>query len=67
MKLYLDANNLALKMAERGWNQRDLAQQARISTNTVSAVFCGKSCSVKTLKALADALEVGAIELSKKS
>jgi DNA-binding Xre family transcriptional regulator len=43
-------------MAARGWNTRDLAQEAGLSTATLTAVLQGRSVSLRTMQKIAVAI-----------
>lgn len=45
-------------MAEKNLSVNELAKQAGLARGTLSAIKAGKTCYVKTAKALADALDV---------
>ncbi|OAK93001.1 hypothetical protein AB851_02145 [Ralstonia pseudosolanacearum] len=50
--------------AEKGWNQRELAERAEVDRNWVSAVESGRqNVSLRTLQKFAVALEVSPQEL----
>lgn len=44
-------------MAERGWEDTDLAQAADVSNSTLSRFFAGKYRTARTAKKLATALK----------
>lgn len=54
-------------MAEKNLSVNDLAGKAGISRGTLSAIKAGKTCYIKTAKALADALEVPLENLSEEA
>lgn len=58
MKIRFDRKKLIAQMVERDIGVGELAQKANISINTLSGIRSGRSCSQKTAKALALALEV---------
>jgi transcriptional regulator with XRE-family HTH domain len=55
-RVTFDTEQLALDMAVRGWEQKDLAAAAGVSLMTVSRFFRGETRTVKTLAKFARAL-----------
>jgi transcriptional regulator with XRE-family HTH domain len=51
--------------ALKGWSQTDLAQKSNIKQSVISTIEAGNSegYSVKTMKALADALEITVLDV----
>lgn len=54
---------LAVAMIEQDINGSKLAEKAGVSKNTVAAVRCGKSCSERTARKLAEVLGRGILEV----
>lgn len=54
----VNKQRLIILMAEKQLSVNELAKLAGITRGTLSAVKAGKTCYVKTIKALADALGV---------
>ena len=59
----IDYVKLVTEMAKQRINVIGLAQKAGLSRNTISAIKCGKSCSVETCQKIAKALNVTINEL----
>jgi putative transcriptional regulator len=59
----IDRIKLVCELARRDMRVKDLAEKAGITRNTVTAIKNGKSCSVATATAIAQALGVTLDEL----
>ena len=62
-EMRIDYVKLVTEMAKQRINVIGLAQKAGLSRNTISAIKCGKSCSVETCQKIAKALNVTINEL----
>jgi DNA-binding Xre family transcriptional regulator len=58
MKIRFDRKKLMAQMVERDIGVGELADKANISLSTLSGIRAGRSCTPKTAKALALALDV---------
>ena len=56
MGVAVNADQLRLELARRGWCNADLARQARVSNATVSAAVAGRPVSPTTLRLIVAAL-----------
>lgn len=59
----IDRIKLISEMARQNLRVNELAEKAGVSTNTVSAIRCGKNCSKLAGNAIAKALNVDVTEL----
>ena len=58
-----DGEAVAKFSGEKGWTQEDLAYKAGYAVGTIANVEAGKSCRIKTLSNIAQALEVDLAQL----
>lgn len=56
MSLSVNARQLRLEMALRGWDAVDLARASRLSTATVSTALAGKPIAAKSVAQIATAI-----------
>jgi hypothetical protein len=56
MSFSLNAEQLRLEMALRGWDAVDLARASRLSTATVSTALAGKPIAAKSVAQIATAI-----------
>lgn len=61
-KLFI-SKNLKRELEKRRWNAKTLSQKANISTSRVSDLLAGRAPSIKTLLAVAKALDISVDEL----
>ena len=54
---------LAMMLVKRNWNYADLVRESNVSKATISSIKNGKSCSIKTAAAIANALGVEVTDL----
>lgn len=52
----LNERELAIALAEKGWNFKRLAKECGVSRTTLSYINCGKRCAPETAGKIAQAL-----------
>lgn len=54
---------LRIELARRNWTQKHLSEVTGISKTTINNVYNGKECELKTLRTIAEALEISLKDL----
>ena len=62
----LDRVTAKTLLVQKDLKQKDLVEKTGLTRNTVSAVFCGKSCTQETAERIAKALDVELVEILEK-
>lgn len=54
-RVVYNVSKIAAEMTRRGWNDSDLAREAKVSAMTIGRFLSGRVQTAKTAKAIADA------------
>ena len=54
-------------LAQKDLKQKDIVEKTGLTRNTVSSIFCGKSCSQETAEKIAAGLGVDLVEILERS
>ncbi len=65
MQFNINKNNFNIAMLKKGYTTRELAKRTKLSTSTITrAMSTNKKLNIKTIKKIADALNVDADTLA---